>query len=263
MARKILGLDLGSTSIGWAMVTEAENENEKSSIIKIGSRIIQYGDNLVKVDKTGKITPSMEPEKDFLSGKGLSPNAGRTKQRSARRNLQRFKLRRENLILILKEHKIIPENFIFSEEGNASTFKTYKNRSLAAKEKIPLDEFVRILFMINKKRGYKSSRKAKGEDEGQLIDGMSIAKILYENNLTPGQYVYSLMREGKNFVPDFYRSDLYSEFDRIWHFQEQFEPSVLSKNTYDKLYGQKKNFTKFYFEKELKIELPDLKGKYE
>ena len=28
--KKILGLDLGTTSIGWALVNEAENENEKS-----------------------------------------------------------------------------------------------------------------------------------------------------------------------------------------------------------------------------------------
>jgi CRISPR-associated endonuclease Csn1 len=33
--KKILGLDLGTNSIGWALVNEAENENEKSSIIKL------------------------------------------------------------------------------------------------------------------------------------------------------------------------------------------------------------------------------------
>lgn len=183
--KKILGLDLGTNSIGWAFVNEAENDKEISSIVKVGSRVIHYGDNLMKVDKTGKISSSMTPEEDFSSGKGLSPNAGRTKQRSARRNLQRYKLRRENLIEILKEHKIIPNDFIFSEEGNATTFKTYKYRSLAATKEIPLEEFVRVLLMINKKRGYKSSRKAKGEEEGQLIDGMAIAKQLYEKDLTP------------------------------------------------------------------------------
>jgi CRISPR-associated endonuclease Csn1 len=43
--KKILGLDLGTNSIGWALV----NENEKSSIIKIGSRVIHYNDNLVNI----------------------------------------------------------------------------------------------------------------------------------------------------------------------------------------------------------------------
>jgi CRISPR-associated endonuclease Csn1 len=99
--KTILGLDLGTNSIGWALVNEAESENEVSSIIKVGSRIIQYGDNLVKVDKSGKISASFKPEEDFQSGKGLSPNAGRTKQRSARRNLQRYKLRRNCLIELL------------------------------------------------------------------------------------------------------------------------------------------------------------------
>ena len=261
--KKILGLDLGTNSIGWALVNEAENDNEKSSIIKIGSRIIHYGDNLVKVDKKGKISASMTPVEDFVSGKGLSPNAGRTKQRSARRNLQRYKLRRENLIEILKEHSIISNDFIFSEEGNATTFKTYKNRAIATENKIPLEEFVRVLLMINKKRGYKSSRKAKGEEEGQLIDGMAIAKLLYENDQTPGQFVYELLKSGKKYIPDFYRSDLQSEFDKIWYFQKQHYTDILTNEAYEKLKGQKKNATKAYFEKKIKIDTPELKGKWD
>ena len=34
--KKILGLDLGTTSIGWALVNEKENDNEKSEIIRMG-----------------------------------------------------------------------------------------------------------------------------------------------------------------------------------------------------------------------------------
>lgn len=260
--KKILGLDLGTTSIGWALVNEAENENEKSSIIKAGSRIIHYGDNLVKVDKAGQISASFKPEEDFQSGKGLSPNAGRTKQRSARRNLQRYRLRRDNLISILKEHSIIPEGFIFSEEGNATTFKTYKNRALAATNEIPIEEFVRVLLMINKKRGYKSSRKAKGEDEGQLIDGMVVARQLYDHNQTPGQFVFELLKKGKKYIPDFYRSDLQTEFDRIWNFQKQYYP-ILTDEVYEKLKGQKRVPTKDYFEKTLGIITPELKGKWD
>ena len=258
--KTILGLDLGTNSIGWSLVNEAENENEKSSIIKIGSRIIQYGDNLVKVDKTGKISTSFKPEEDFQGGKGLSPNAGRTKQRSARRNLQRYKLRRDELINVLKEHFIIPKDFIFSEEGNNTTFKTYKNRALAATEEIPLEEFVRVLLMLNKKRGYKSSRKAKGEDEGQLIDGMAVAMQLYESNLTPGQFVYQLLKNGKKTNIDFYRSDLQAEFDNIFKYQKQFYPTILNDETYEKVKGQKKDQTRYYFEKVLKVTTPEPKG---
>lgn len=34
--KKILGLDLGTASIGWALVNEAETAEEKSSIVKVG-----------------------------------------------------------------------------------------------------------------------------------------------------------------------------------------------------------------------------------
>ncbi len=37
--KKILGLDLGTNSIGWALVNE-DKDNKKGEIIGIGSRII-------------------------------------------------------------------------------------------------------------------------------------------------------------------------------------------------------------------------------
>ncbi|MBO2525584.1 MAG: hypothetical protein CW341_07790, partial [Bacteroidetes bacterium] len=37
--KKVLGLDLGTTSIGWAIVEQAENNDEKSSIIRAGVRV--------------------------------------------------------------------------------------------------------------------------------------------------------------------------------------------------------------------------------
>ena len=36
--KTILGLDLGTTSVGWALVKEAETEAEESRIGKIGVR---------------------------------------------------------------------------------------------------------------------------------------------------------------------------------------------------------------------------------
>lgn len=32
-------MDLGSSSIGWALVNEAESKNERSSIVKLGVRV--------------------------------------------------------------------------------------------------------------------------------------------------------------------------------------------------------------------------------
>lgn len=47
---KILGLDLGTASIGWAVANEAETSEEKSSIVKLGVRTISY-DNFVSSEK--------------------------------------------------------------------------------------------------------------------------------------------------------------------------------------------------------------------
>ena len=37
--KNIFGLDLGTTSIGWAVVNEAENDNEQSALIALGERV--------------------------------------------------------------------------------------------------------------------------------------------------------------------------------------------------------------------------------
>ena len=46
--KKVLGLDLGTSSIGWAVVNQAENTDEKSSIVKLGVRV-----NPLTVDEKG------------------------------------------------------------------------------------------------------------------------------------------------------------------------------------------------------------------
>ena len=64
-------------------------------------------------------------------------------------------------------------------------------------EEVSLEEFARILLM-KPKTWIQNSRKAKSTDEGQLIDGMEVAKLLYNENLTPGQFCYQLLKEGRN-----------------------------------------------------------------
>lgn len=226
--KKILGLDLGVASIGWAFVNESEKDNEVSSIVKLGVRV-----NPLTVDESS----------NFEKGKSITTNADRTLKRSMRRNLQRYKLRRENLIEILKQHVFISDDSILSEHGNNTTFQTYHFRAKAATEQVTLQQFAKILLMINKKRGYKSSRKAKSQDEGQLIDGMEVARRLYEENITPGQFTYMLLKEGKKFIPDFYRSDLQNEFDRIWDFQKQFYREILTEDFRKKIEGKGKQNT--------------------
>ena len=226
--KRILGLDLGTNSIGWAVVNEAENTNEKSSIVKLGVRV-----NPLTVDEL----------QNFEKGKSIETNTVRTLKRSMRRNLQRYKLRREELIKILRDAGFITDDTILSENGNRTTFETYRLRAKAVTDEISLEEFARVLLMINKKRGYKSSRKAKGEEDGALIDGMEVAKKLYEENLTPGNLCLQILMNGKRHFPDFYRSDLQSELDRIWNFQKSFYPQALPDEAKEEIRGKNKSQT--------------------
>ncbi|MFP3598552.1 type II CRISPR RNA-guided endonuclease Cas9 [Chryseobacterium sp. SIMBA_029] len=226
--KNILGLDLGVSSIGWAVVQEDSKNPENNKIIKLGVRV-----NPLTVDE----------QLNFEKGKPITTNAGRTLARGARRNLQRFKLRRYNLIEVLKKNNILKETDLLTEIGKNSTFQTQEMRAISAKKKIELSEFARVLLLINKKRGYKSSRKSKNEEEGQIIDGMAVAKKLSEENLTPGEYSYKILQEGKKQLPDFYRSDLQSEFEKVWNFQKQFYPEIINNDLYKELQGKNKNAT--------------------
>ena len=226
--KKILGLDLGTTSIGWALVNEKEHDNEKSEIIRLGVRV-----NPLTVDE----------KTNFEKGKSITTNADRRMKRSMHRNLQRYKLRRKNLIECLLEHHIITKETPLFEQGNHTTFKTYRARAKAVTDEISLEDFARVLLMINKKRGYKSSRKVRDGEEGELIDGMEIAKRLYEENLTPGQLLLDLYNKGKKNRPTFYRSDLQAEFDKIWEVQSKYYPNILTDDFKSSIHGYNKTQT--------------------
>lgn len=230
--KRILGLDLGTTSIGWAFVHEAENEKEQSRIIRLGVRV-----NPLSTDE----------QQGFEKGKSITINEDRTLKRSARRNLQRYKQRRNNLIEVLKTAGFINDETKLTEDGSNTTFQTLELRAKAAKEKIEKNELARVFLTINKKRGYKSSRKAKSEEEGQAIDGMSIAIHMYEKNQSPGQYCYELLKQGKKVLPDFYRSDLKREFDAVWNCQKQFYPEIFDDEFYKALDGQGQQNTRKRF----------------
>lgn len=240
--KKVLGLDLGTASIGWALVNEGEGKKQQSEIVKLGVRVIQY-DTFSKVDKNGVISESRDAVEEFSMGRGLSPNAKRTAMRGARRRLDRYNQRRENLFEILREKKLISKDFILAEEGKNTTHSSLKLRSMAAKEKIDLLDFIKVLFQINKKRGYKSSRKVSAEDDGQSIDGMEVAKKMYEENLTPGEYVFNLLESSSKYTPDFYPSDLEMEWIKIWNVQKKFYPNILTDTLRESLIGKNKGQT--------------------
>ncbi|MDG4945876.1 type II CRISPR RNA-guided endonuclease Cas9 [Weeksellaceae bacterium KMM 9713] len=245
--KKILGLDLGTTSIGWAFVHEAENENEESSIIKTGVRVVPL---------------SSDEQNSFERGQSITTNADRTAKRQARRNKFRYQLRRKQLKDILMDLGFINEDSVLTEDAENTTFETHRLRAKAVNEKIEKEEFARVLLAINKKRGYKSSRKTNNSDEdGSLVDGMNVAKFMQNNNLTPGQYAYNILQQENSTLPEFYQSDLKQELNRIWEFQQKFYPSEFTEENLNSLEGKNRNDTARFFKNELNVERVEQKGK--
>lgn len=223
--KKILGLDLGIASIGWAYVHEAEKDTERSSIVELGVRV----------------NPLEKKEiEEFRKGKSFSPNQVRRMSRGKRLNLHRYKQRRNHLIEILLEHGLISKDTILHEHGKNTTFETLRLRAQAARDRVDTESLARVLLTINRKRGYKINRKIKDPSEGNIIDGMEIARELYEQELTPGQWLYDKLSEGGlKRLPDFYHSDIEQEFDRIWQFQKKNYPEVLTEELYKSLVQNK------------------------
>ena len=95
MNKKILGLDLGTNSIGWALVNQ-DLENKTGEIIKLGTRIIPMSEDIL-----GK----------FDSGITESGAAKRTELRGIRRLRERHILRRERLHRVLNILDFLPEHY--------------------------------------------------------------------------------------------------------------------------------------------------------
>lgn len=243
--KKILGFDLGTTSIGWAFVQEAESNDETSSIVRAGVRVIPL---------------SSDEQNEFETGKDVSTNVARRRYRGMRRNLDRYQLRREKIISLFNEIGFIDQNTILTEDGKYTTHESYSLRAKAVDEQISKEEFVRVLLMISKKRGYKSNRKVKDDEDGNLVDGMKLARKLQDENLTPGQYLAGLDEKQAKSLPEFYRSDLVAEFDRIWRVQSVYYPDIFTQTHKDQLEGKNKNQTAFYFQNTMGIERADPKG---
>ncbi|MCH7400293.1 type II CRISPR RNA-guided endonuclease Cas9 [Belliella kenyensis] len=93
--KRILGLDLGTNSIGWALV-EQNFDEKKGKILGMGSRIIP-----MDAGEMGK----------FAEGGVISKTAERTGYRSARKRYERSHLRRERLHRVLNILGFLPEHY--------------------------------------------------------------------------------------------------------------------------------------------------------
>ena len=208
--KTILGLDLGTNSIGWALIQQ-DFENKEGEILGMGSRIIPMSQDILG---------------DFGKGNSVSQTAERTGYRSVRRLRERHLLRRERLHRVLNILNFLPahyalqidfekrfgkfkeetepklayakEGFIFNNsfEEMLSDFKVHQPQLLENNKKVPYDwtiyylrkkalfqkiekeELAWILLNFNQKRGYYQLRGEEDEEApNKLVEFYSLKII--------------------------------------------------------------------------------------
>ncbi|HCM35609.1 MAG TPA: type II CRISPR RNA-guided endonuclease Cas9 [Chryseobacterium sp.] len=175
MIKNILGLDLGTNSIGWALI-EIDENNIPIRIIAMGSRIIPLSTN----DK-----------EEFQRGLSITKNQSRTVSRIQRKGYDRKQLKKSDLKKILKKYNIFPSEELLK----LPMLDLWKLRSDSANpnENISAEQLGRILYMLNQKRGYKSARSEANSDKKDT-DYVQEVKGRYtqlkEREQTIGQYFY-------------------------------------------------------------------------
>ncbi|GHE44135.1 type II CRISPR RNA-guided endonuclease Cas9 [Sphingobacterium griseoflavum] len=95
MTKTILGLDLGTNSIGWALIRQ-DFDKKEGEILGLGSRIIPMSQEILG---------------EFGKGNSIPQTAARTNYRSMRRLRERFLLRRERLHRVLHILEFLPQHY--------------------------------------------------------------------------------------------------------------------------------------------------------
>jgi len=216
--KRILGLDIGVSSVGLAIITD---NNGRKEIQNMAVRVVPEDPNF-----HGK----------FYSGNTASKNEDRTIKRGIRRNNQRFKLRRDRLYNKLKEVDLFPGDVLFKLDA----LKLYELRAKAVEEKITLEEFGRVLILLNQRRGFLSNRKASTKEENTTEYKERIKELESElKGRTIGQQLYSELQASESIFDILIRERTYQrasyieEFDRIWDKQHSFYPDVLTGTSND------------------------------
>ncbi len=218
--KRILGLDLGSASIGWALIEE--EDQKQTTIVGLGSRIIPYEGT---------------EGKDFARGTGESRNSLRTKARTARKGYDRYQLRRKYLVDALLKVNMFPDETL----KNLPKIELWALRNKAVYSQISIKELGRLLLWLNQKRGYKSSRSDAnlGKKDTEYVAAVkSRHERIKELNQTIGQYFDQELSNDPFFKVKeniFPREAYIEEFDAICNTQQQFYPEILSKEFISKL----------------------------
>ena len=241
---KILGLDLGTNSIGWALIEDNQNK-----ILGLGTRIFPMG-----VENLG-------------DGEGeISKNASRTGARGVRRQFFRRRLRKQILLKALSENKMCPleasdfqewkRNKRFPIEKLTTWFalNPYELRQKALIEKLSLEEIGRIFYHLIQRRGFLSNSRKGGSDDGTIFKGNpkegKIGITETQKNIedkTLGAYLFEIypkenqpFQDGLERIRNRYttRKMYVDEFELIWNKQAQFHAELT--NELKTLFGGRK-----------------------
>lgn len=232
-----MGLDLGTNSLGWAVIeTRGEpGENDDGRILASGVRIFSQSE-MAGRDPQSKASLAV----------------ARREARGARRRRARYVKRRRRLLELLTEHSLMPSDedarkalVRANEDGDNGDLSSsiYALRARALDAALAPYEIGRAIFHLNQRRGFKSNRKADSNDPEQGMIATAISalqeKMLEDEARTIGEWLYMRRQkglsvrarmtadgEGYAFYPA--RAELEREYDAIMRSQRRFHPEVLN-----------------------------------
>jgi CRISPR-associated endonuclease Csn1 len=223
-----LALDLGSTSLGWAMV-RLTADSAPCAVIKAGVRIFSDG----------------RSPKD-----GSSLAVTRREARAMRRRRDRLLKRKARMMRTLVTHGFFPSDD--EKRKLLETINPYRLRAKGLDIALTPEEFARALFHINQRRGFKSNRKTDKKDNDGSTLKTAINKLRQaiqdEGCRTVGEWLARRDEKGETVraryrearVPredgktrieksyDLYidRAMIEQEFDVLWAKQAELKPSL-------------------------------------
>ncbi len=172
-----LALDLGSTSLGWALF-RLDATQAPSALIKAGVRIFSDGRN----------------PKD-----GSSLAVTRRAARAMRRRRDRLLKRKARMLDQLLRHGFFPVDA--AERKALERLNPYQLRAKGLHEALVPGEFARAMFHINQRRGFQSNRKTdrKDNDSGALKKAITQLRerITASGCATVGEWFWKARMEQK------------------------------------------------------------------
>ena len=249
MAR-ILGLDLGTNSIGWALTEQHENGYQ---LIDKGVDIFQEGVNRTKSGE--------EPMVKI-----------RTEARALRRHYYRRRLRKIELLKVLVANNLCP--YLSNEQLDAWRYKKqyplndefmlwlrssdsdnpYADRYKVLTEQLTLSSMVdrytlgRALYHLAQRRGFLSNRKAEGNDDGTVKGAIKrLDKDMAEAGCNYlGEFYYQLFLAGEKIRT----GDGYGYAGRIAHYEKEFKAICEKQKLSEEL--QRALYRAIFFQRPLK-----------